>query len=205
MSVSYDEFQALKGRLEALERRLEAAAPHERPVEGNLRYEHFEWPVRGDEEEPPEEGKVFFEDLRRRLGDAENGLVSIIGGVYRFVPGKNIYWQSRFSNYPLKVPLIDCPEEEAAQFASIFSSVQRRRLMEGMVGAVQSAAELRAKTGLGSGSLYHHLRELIHAGFAEQGGRGRYTLTAAGMTAIITFLHVAGERSRKPRPQSQEA
>ena len=63
----------------------------------------------------------------------------------------------------------------------------------------KSASELRSKTGLGSGALYHHLRGLTHAGFAEKRGRGRYTLTAAGMKGTITFLHVAGERSRKPR------
>jgi DNA-binding transcriptional ArsR family regulator len=194
MPVSRDELQALKDRVDSLEGRLE----NQRRREPS---DDFEWPVTGDEGEPPDEGKAFFADLRNRLGDVEKGLVSMIGGVYRFAPGKNIYWQSRFSNHPLELPLIDCSDEDAAQFASIFSSIQRLRLLEAMVGAVQSASELRSKTGLGSGALYHHLRGLTHAGFVEKRGRGRYTLTAAGMKGIITFLHVAGERNRKPRPE----
>jgi DNA-binding transcriptional ArsR family regulator len=197
MAISQEEFEALKQRLDSLERRLDAQR-NRQPSDD------FEWPVKGDEGEPPEEGKAFFADLRNRLGDVEKGLVSIIGGVYRFAPGKNIYWQSRLSNYPLELPLIDCSDEDAAQFASIFSSIQRLRLLEAMVGAAQSASELRSKTGLGSGALYHHLRGLTHAGFAEKRGRGRYTLTAAGMTGIITFLHVASERSRKPRSQRSQ-
>ncbi len=200
MKVSPEEFKALRDRVEALERSLRAERATQE-MSATDAPDDFEWPVKGDEGERPEEGKVFFADLRNRLGDVQQGLISIIGGVYRFAPGKNLYWQSRFSNHPLKPPLVDCSEKDAAQFASIFSSVPRRRLMEAMVGAVRSSAELRARTSLGSGALYHHLRALMHAGLAEQRGRGRYTLTAEGMKGIVTFLHVAGERHRKPRPE----
>lgn len=198
MSVSRNKLRELEERVEALEQHLGT----EHRAEPS---DDFEWPVKGDDAELPDEDKVFFDHLRKRMGDAEKGLISIIGGVYRFTPGKNIYWQSRLSNHPLKLPLVDCSDKDATQFASVFSSAQRRRLLEAMVGAVRSAAELRGKTGLGSGALYHHLRALMHAGFAEQRGRGRYTLTTAGMKGIITFLHIAGERSRKPRPEQQEA
>lgn len=198
MSVSEEQFQALSKRLAALERRLQPARDEAAPDE------EFEWPVAGDEGEPPEEGNILFADLRRRMADDENGLISIIGGVYRFAPGKNLYWQSRVSNHPLRPPLVECCDEDATQFASVFSSTQRLRLLEAMVGAVQVSSELRHKTGLGSGALYHHLRQLMHAGFVEQRGRGRYTLTAEGMKGIITFLHVASERSRKQAQQQPQ-
>jgi len=198
MGISKEEFEAVKQRVEALEQRL-AKAPE--PAQA----QDFEWPVGGDEGEPPEEGKVFFADLRNRLGDAQQGLISIIGGVYRFAPDKNLYWQSRYANHPLKSPLIEYSNEVATQLASIFSSAQRLRLLEAMVGAVKSSAELRKRTGLGSGALYHHLRGLMHGGFVEQRGRGRYTLTASGMGAIVTFLHLAHQRGPKAPREREEA
>jgi hypothetical protein len=56
----------------------------------------------------------------------------------------------------------------------------------------QTAAFLGEKTGLSTGSLYHHLRELIHAEAILQESRNRYTLTATGRrTAVLLFTLAA--------------
>jgi hypothetical protein len=64
----------------------------------------------------------------------------------------------------------------------------------------QTAAYLGEKTGLSTGSLYHHLRELIHAEAVAQAGRNRYTLTPSGRrTALLLFaLAVSPEPAAAP-------
>jgi DNA-binding transcriptional ArsR family regulator len=183
MVVSRKQLRAMQERLEELERLVQAEWAHGAHDD--------ELPVRGDEGPPPPEGQAFFAEMRRRLGDAQEGLISIIGGVYRFAPGKNLYFQSRYSNHPLQPPIVKCSDEQAIRLLSVLSSLQRVRLLEAMVGAVHSTTELRSKMGLGSGALSNHLRALIGAGFVERRGRGRYTLTGMGMSGIITFLHMA--------------
>jgi len=199
MAVSPEEFEALKQRLDALERRL--AEPKVEPRGGE------EPPVKIEgEREPPPDVAARYAELGREMGDAKEAIISVIVGCYRYGGAdRQFCWYSKSSKIPLEVPVVDCSDEAATGFASIFSSTQRLRLLEAMVGAAQSATQLRAKTGLGSGVLYHHLRELMHAGFVEQRGRGRYALTGEGMKGLITFLHVAADRSRAAAQRRREA
>lgn len=55
----------------------------------------------------------------------------------------------------------------------------------------QTAAFLGQKTGLSTGSLYHHLRELIHAEAVVQEERNRYALTTAGRNAALLLFTLA--------------
>ena len=109
MVVSRKQLRAMQERLEELERLVQADVAQAPPPVNRPRAAGPTHPRAGvphDEGPPPAEGKAFFAELRRRMGNAENGLISIIGGVYRFAPGKNLYFQSRYSNHPLQPPIV---------------------------------------------------------------------------------------------------
>jgi len=55
----------------------------------------------------------------------------------------------------------------------------------------QTAAYLGGKTGLSTGSLYHHLRELIHAEAVHQEERNHYALTQTGRRAALLLFTLA--------------
>jgi DNA-binding HxlR family transcriptional regulator len=57
----------------------------------------------------------------------------------------------------------------------------------------QSAAQLGEKTGLTTGSLYHHLRELIHAEVVSSANRTRYALTERGRRATLLLFALASD------------
>ena len=59
-------------------------------------------------------------------------------------------------------------------------------------GGEQSAAQLGEKAGLTTGSLYHHLRELIYADIIAQESRNRYRLTPLGRRATLLLFTLAG-------------
>ncbi len=52
----------------------------------------------------------------------------------------------------------------------------------------QTAAQLGEGAGLTTGSLYHHLRELVHAEVTYQSSRNRYALTDLGRRATLVLL-----------------
>jgi hypothetical protein len=62
-------------------------------------------------------------------------------------------------------------------------------------GGEQSAAQLGEKAGLTTGSLYHHLRELIYAAVITQESRNRYRLTTLGRraTRLLSALATTGQ------------
>jgi hypothetical protein len=49
------------------------------------------------------------------------------------------------------------------------------------------------QTGLTTGSLYHHLRELIHAEVVSSANRTRYALTPRGRRAVLLLFALVGE------------
>jgi DNA-binding transcriptional ArsR family regulator len=59
-------------------------------------------------------------------------------------------------------------------------------------GGEQSAAQLGEKAGLTTGSLYHHLRELIYADIIAQESRNRYRLTPLGRRTVLLLFTLAG-------------
>lgn len=104
---------------------------------------------------------------------------------------------------PVKVPvqrdttpatdgaLPDISDAAVARLGYAFSSVPKVALLRLLYkGGEQSAAELGEQAGLTTGSLYHHLRELIHAGVIEQSSRNRYALTSTGRHAVYTLFAV---------------
>jgi hypothetical protein len=88
------------------------------------------------------------------------------------------------------------PADDAAvaRLASAFAAGPKAalaRLLLASGDAPLSAAELGTGAGLTTGSLYHHLREMTHAGVLTAAGRSRYALTPHGRFAALALLALA--------------
>ncbi|MES2464677.1 MAG: helix-turn-helix domain-containing protein [Armatimonadota bacterium] len=78
---------------------------------------------------------------------------------------------------------------QLAKLGYAFSSVPKVALIRMLLeNGEQTASQLGEGAGLTTGSLYHHLRELVHAEVAFQSSRNRYALTDLGRRSIIVLL-----------------
>ena len=85
-------------------------------------------------------------------------------------------------------------DEAAALLGYALSSPQKVGLLRALLGhPSESAAALGASAHLSTGSLYHHLRDLMHAGLIAQEGRNRYQITPRGQCVLLLLLALAAE------------
>lgn len=85
-------------------------------------------------------------------------------------------------------------DEAAAILGYALSSPQKVSLLRALLGHdSESAASLGATTNLSTGSLYHHLRDLMHAGLVAQAGRNQYGITSRGQRVLLLLLALASE------------
>lgn len=83
-------------------------------------------------------------------------------------------------------------DEAAALLGYALSSPQKVGLLRALLGhPSESAAALGTAAGLSTGSLYHHLRDLMHAGLIAQEGRNRYQITPRGQRVLLLLLALA--------------
>ncbi len=89
--------------------------------------------------------------------------------------------------------ILEVSDAQAARLGQAFSAPQKIALLRVLIAdGPQSSAQLEEKAGLTTGSLYHHLRELIHAQVVESAGRSRYRLTELGLqSALVVFVQAA--------------
>ncbi len=85
-------------------------------------------------------------------------------------------------------------DEAAALLGYALSSPQKVSLLRALLGhESESAAALGTTTNLSTGSLYHHLRDLMHAGLIAQAGRNQYQITPRGQRVLLLLLALAAE------------
>ena len=85
-------------------------------------------------------------------------------------------------------------DESAALLGYALSSPQKVALLRALLGhESESAAALGAAANLSTGSLYHHLRDLMHAGLIGQAGRNQYQITPRGQRVLLLLLALAAE------------
>jgi len=85
-------------------------------------------------------------------------------------------------------------DEAAALLGYALSSPQKVSLLRALLDLdSESAAALGAATGLSTGSLYHHLRDLMHAGLIAQAARNQYQITPRGQRVLLLLLALASE------------
>ena len=120
--------------------------------------------------------RVFEEQLR---GKPDAGLV-FVGGIER--RGGKIRG-SFLSAIPLEEVAM-CPPRRIVGAMGVFSNENRVRILQALLKGARTSSELSRETGLEGGQLYHHLKELMLAGYVEAVERGKYALTAKGCIAI---------------------
>ena len=89
---------------------------------------------------------------------------------------------------------------EPAVLAHMFAALghpARLALVRALLAGNRTSAELQEVVGTASaGQLYHHLKDLIAAGVAEQAGRSRYRISNARVVPLLVVLAAAGDVAR---------
>lgn len=99
-------------------------------------------------------------------------------------------YQAAFTEFQLG----EVSDEAAAALGYALASPQKIRLLRALWDKEsEGAAALGAATNLTTGSLYHHLRELMRAGLIAQSGRNRYVLAPRGARVLPVVLALALE------------
>ena len=80
---------------------------------------------------------------------------------------------------------------QVAKLGYAFSSIPKVALIRLLLDSGElTAAQLGEGAGLTTGSLYHHLRELVHAEVTHQSSRNRYALTDLGRRTALLLLAI---------------
>ncbi|MCJ1673436.1 winged helix-turn-helix domain-containing protein [Rathayibacter sp. VKM Ac-2929] len=79
-----------------------------------------------------------------------------------------------------------------AALAALGSPV-RLRFLQAVAGGVETVAQLAESEGAGTtGQIYHHVNQLVAAGWLEARGRGRYGIPPERLVPLLTILLAAG-------------
>ncbi|MGH3905476.1 MAG: ArsR/SmtB family transcription factor [Pseudonocardiaceae bacterium] len=133
--------------------------------------------------EAPGPGPLWaLEALKARV--SEPGAVLFTGSVT--LPGPRHYdWQQGFE----VDPLLDSDWGAGADSLAALGHPVRLALVQGVLRGTATAAELADIEGLGtSGQLYHHLRQLVAAGWLRSPSRGRYEVPAGRVIALLVVI-----------------
>lgn len=124
-----------------------------------------------------------LEEQFAELGIEDGGV--LFAGSVRLPAGEQYGWQMGFSTDDL---LADDGSEAADRLAALGNPV-RLRLLREILGGRRTATELTALEGVGtSGQIYHHLRQLVAAGWLHAAARGRYEVPAGRVVPLLVAL-----------------
>jgi Helix-turn-helix domain len=158
------ELEPRLAELEARVARLEEASPGA-PVAESDPAETF-WALDGLKARLPDPGGVLF-----------TGAVSL-------EDGRRAEWQQA---YPTEA-VLDSFGDQAAALSALAHPVRLLILRE-MLRGQRSAAELGAHERLGtSGQTYHHMRQLVAAGWLRSTGHGRYAVPTERVIPLLTAI-----------------
>lgn len=140
---------------------------------------------------PAYDAETFWalDGLRERAPDA--GAVLFAGTVT--LPTGEVYdWQHGLpTEQLLDADWSELAPELAATLAALGHPV-RLRLLGLVLAGTRSVAELRQDAELGtSGQLYHHLRQLVSAGWLRATTRGHYTVPPERIVPLLVVLAAA--------------
>jgi hypothetical protein len=135
-----------------------------------------------------ERGETFWvlDGLRARLA-GEDGAV-VLAGVVPLPTGEQYAWQyGRTAE-----DLLTASWQELSKAIAALGHPVRLRLLQLILTGTRSAAGLQSVDGLGtSGQLYHHLRQLIAAGWLVQSARGHYAVPGGRVIPLLVLLTAA--------------
>jgi hypothetical protein len=129
-----------------------------------------------------EPGEVFWalRGLKERAGDAV-----LFTGSVTLPDGEHYEWQQ---GHPAADLMADDWSQAADALTALAHPVRLMLLREILAGA-HGTAELAAHERLGTtGQLYHHLRQLVAAGWLRTTARGQYAVPGERVVPILTIL-----------------
>lgn len=127
-----------------------------------------------------------LEELRRRLGDADGAV--LFTGIVPLPGGARAEWQW---GVPTETVFAADWSEAVAPLGALAHRVRIALLREVLAGTT-GAAELQERAALGTtGQLYHHVRQLVGAGWLRQTTRGHYTVPPERVVPLLVVLAAA--------------
>lgn len=140
----------------------------------------------GESEPVPDSEKFWaLQGLKARSPDV--GAVLFTGSV-RTPEDEPVEWQQGTSTDTL----LDQDWSEFADTLAALGQPVRLTLLHAVLGGTRTVAELGSVEGVGtSGQLYHHLRQLVNAGWLRTAGRGRYEVPATRVVPLLVILSAA--------------
>ncbi len=124
--------------------------------------------------------------LQERIG--RGSAVLFTGSVT--LPGNRAYvWQQGMD----AGRLLDVDWDHAADALAALGHPIRLRVMREVLNGAGTTAQIGATEGLGTtGQLYHHLRQLVAAGWLRSAGRARYEVPAGRVVPLLVTIAAAG-------------
>lgn len=168
MTTVEERLDRLEERVARLEGTSAAAGPSE-PAPGES--DDVLWALHGLESRLPEPGGVLFT------------------GTVTLEDGRRAQWQQ---GLVLEDALEGFGEDAAAALAALAHPV-RLRLLRELLREPRTAAELGELDGLAtSGQIYHHLRQLVAAGWLRNASRGRHGVPIERVVPLLVALAAVG-------------
>jgi hypothetical protein len=159
---------AIEERLGALEAPATAVAPA--PVPDAERF----WALAG---------------LQGRLGDEPGAGSVLFTGSVTLPGGESYVWQQGAA----VAALLEHEPDDLVPALAALGHRMRLLLLWAVLAGRRTVAELEGLETLGTtGQLYHHLRQLVAAGWLKTAGRGRYAVPAERVVPLLVVLAAAG-------------
>ncbi|MEU4029972.1 ArsR/SmtB family transcription factor [Streptomyces anulatus] len=138
-------------------------------------------------DEAPAEAYWALPQLRGRLQEAAHGGILFAGSVVG-LDGELVEWERSDATDSI----LSSDWSEAADALGALSHPVRLRLVQALAGGRTAVAELIELEGLGTtGQIYHHLRQLVSAGWLETTGRGRYQIPPTRLVPLLVMITAA--------------
>ena len=122
--------------------------------------------------------------LRERVGEDSPGAVLYTGTV-NLPTGEHYDWQ-------YGTPVDDLFEADWSEWAGTLGALGhpvRLLLLRRVLAGTRKAADLAEDESLGTtGQLYHHLRQLVAAGWLRSAGRGQYAVPGERVVPLLAIL-----------------
>jgi len=126
-----------------------------------------------------------LEGLKSRTSD---GSAVLFTGSVTLPTDTKYEWQQQFG----VDALMDAEWSLASDVLAALGHPVRLMILREILGGIDTVADLGTVEGFGTtGQLYHHLRQLVAAGWLQSGGRGRYEVPAVRVVALLVVLAVA--------------
>ncbi|MEV5261492.1 ArsR/SmtB family transcription factor [Streptomyces anulatus] len=122
--------------------------------------------------------------LRERLQEVARGGVIFTGSVVG-LDGELVEWERSEATESV----LSSDWSEAADTLGALGHPVRLRLIQALAGGRTAVTELVELEGLGTtGQIYHHLRQLVSAGWLETTGRGQYQIPPSRLVPLLVVV-----------------